>query len=68
MPLYEATARLTAGIALSASGRQVEGLAQLEQAQALAIAFGANALSEVAAHEHHRIVTRTDCSPPTPHP
>jgi tetratricopeptide (TPR) repeat protein len=68
MPLYEATARLTAGIALSASGRHVEGLAQLEQAQALAIAFGANALSEVAAHEHHRIVTRTDCSPPTPHP
>jgi DNA-binding SARP family transcriptional activator/tetratricopeptide (TPR) repeat protein len=59
MPLYEATARLTAGIALSAVDRQPEGLAQLEQAKALFTGCGATALSELADQEHHRMAART---------
>ncbi|MEV1068534.1 AAA family ATPase [Streptomyces sp. NPDC050263] len=55
MPLYEATARLTAGIALSAVDRRSEGLAQLERAKALFTGCGATALSELADQEHHRI-------------
>ncbi|MFJ9154948.1 hypothetical protein ACIRP7_44535 [Streptomyces sp. NPDC102270] len=63
MPLNEAMARLTAGAALSASGRQAEALAQLEQVKALSIACGAHALSELADHEHHRIAVQSP--PPT---
>lgn len=63
MPLYEATARLTAGIALSVVDRQPEGLAQLEQAKALFTGCGATALSELADQETHRIAARTP--PPT---
>ncbi|MFF5359662.1 BTAD domain-containing putative transcriptional regulator [Streptomyces scabiei] len=63
MPLNEAMARLTAGMALSASGRQAEGLAQLEQVKALSVTCGALALSELADHEHHRIAAQTP--PPT---
>ncbi|MDX3692550.1 BTAD domain-containing putative transcriptional regulator [Streptomyces europaeiscabiei] len=58
MPLYEATARLTAGIALSVVDRQSEGLAQLERARALFSGCGATALSELADQEHHRIAAR----------
>lgn len=63
MSLNEAVARLTAGIALSASGRQAEALAELEQVKALADTCGSLALSELADHEHHRIAVRTP--PPT---
>ncbi|MFI5801140.1 BTAD domain-containing putative transcriptional regulator [Streptomyces sp. NPDC051677] len=63
MPLNEAMARLAAGTALSASGRQVEGLAQLERAKALSVTCGALALSELADHENHRIAVQTP--PPT---
>ncbi|MFC4508428.1 ATP-binding protein [Streptomyces vulcanius] len=59
MPLYEATARLTAGIALSVVDRQSEGLAQLERARALFTGCGATALSELADQEHHRTAART---------
>jgi DNA-binding SARP family transcriptional activator/tetratricopeptide (TPR) repeat protein len=62
MPLNEAMARLTAGTALSASGCQAEGLAQLEQVKALSVSCGALAVSELADHEHHRIAVQT--SPP----
>jgi ATP/maltotriose-dependent transcriptional regulator MalT len=62
MPLNEAMARLTAGLVLSASGRQAEGLAQLEQVKALSVSCGALAVSELADHEHHRIAVQT--SPP----
>lgn len=55
MPLNEAMARLTGGTALSASGRQAEALAQLEQVKALSVTCGALALSELAEHEHRRI-------------
>jgi tetratricopeptide (TPR) repeat protein len=55
MPLYEATARLTAGIALSVVDRQSEGLAQLERASALFTDCGATALSDLADQEHHRV-------------
>jgi DNA-binding SARP family transcriptional activator/tetratricopeptide (TPR) repeat protein len=63
MPLNEAMARLTAGTALSASGRQAEGLAQLEQVKALSVTCGALGLAELADHEHHRIAVQTP--PPT---
>ncbi|WP_234390437.1 BTAD domain-containing putative transcriptional regulator [Streptomyces sp. MMG1533] len=63
MPLYEATARLTAGIALSVVDRRPEGLAQLERAKALFTRCGATALSELVDQEHHRIAARTP--PPT---
>ncbi|WP_330291236.1 hypothetical protein [Streptomyces sp. NBC_00576] len=63
MPLNEATARLTAGTALSASGRHAEALAELEQVKALAAACGTLALSELAEHEHHRIAAQAP--PPT---
>ncbi|MFI7497674.1 BTAD domain-containing putative transcriptional regulator [Streptomyces sp. NPDC049687] len=63
MPLNEAVARLTAGTALSASGRQAEALAELEKVKPLADTCGALALSELADHEHHRIAVRTP--PPT---
>jgi hypothetical protein len=63
MPLNEAMARLTAGTALSASGRQAEALAEWEQVKALADTCGTPALSELADHEHHRITVRTP--PPT---
>ncbi|MFI5681574.1 BTAD domain-containing putative transcriptional regulator [Streptomyces cellulosae] len=63
MPLNEAMARLTAGTALSASGRQAEALAELEQVKALADTCGTLALSELADHEHRRIAVRT--RPPT---
>ncbi|MET9460755.1 BTAD domain-containing putative transcriptional regulator [Streptomyces canus] len=59
MPLYEATARLTAGIALAVVDRQSEGLAHLERATALFTGCGATALSELADQEHHRIAART---------
>jgi hypothetical protein len=59
MPLNEAMARLTAGMALSASGRQAEGLAQLGQVKALSVTCGALALAELADHEHHRIAVQT---------
>ncbi|MET7654171.1 AAA family ATPase [Streptomyces sp. NPDC005486] len=62
MSLNEAMARLTAGTALSASGRRAEALAQLEQVKALSVTCGALALSELAEHEHHRIATQ----PPPP--
>ncbi|BBC36596.1 hypothetical protein SGFS_078900 [Streptomyces graminofaciens] len=58
MPLYEATARLTAGIALSVVDRRSEGLAQLERASALFTGCGATALSELADQEHDRIAVR----------
>lgn len=61
-PLHEAMARLTAGIALSASGHRAEGLTQLDKARTLAVACGAIPLSEAAGHEHDRILT----SPPPP--
>ncbi|MER6784053.1 BTAD domain-containing putative transcriptional regulator [Streptomyces sp. NPDC000658] len=64
MPLNEAMARLTAGTALSASGRHAEGLVQLEQVKSLAVACGALALSELADHEHHRVGVLT-ASPTT---
>ncbi|MGQ4358411.1 BTAD domain-containing putative transcriptional regulator [Streptomyces sp. SAS_272] len=57
MPLNEAMARLTAGTALSASGREAEGLAQLEQVKALSVACGALAVSQMADHEHRRIAS-----------
>ncbi|MGY1501106.1 BTAD domain-containing putative transcriptional regulator [Streptomyces sp. QTS52] len=63
MPLNEAVARLTAGTALSAAGRQAEALAELEQVKVLADTCGTSALSELADHEHHRIADRTP--PPT---
>jgi hypothetical protein len=63
MPLNEAMARLTAGTALSASGRQAEALAELEQVKALADTCGTLALSELADHEHRRIAVRSP--PPT---
>jgi hypothetical protein len=63
MPLYEATARLTAGIAMSIVDRQSEGLAQLERATALFTGCGATALSELADQEHHHVAARTP--PPT---
>ncbi|MGW2523464.1 ATP-binding protein [Streptomyces sp. NPDC001617] len=63
MPLNEAMARLTAGTALSASGRQAEALAELEQVKALADTCGTLVLSEMADHEHHRIAVGTP--PPT---
>ncbi|MFE2968246.1 hypothetical protein ACFXKC_32115 [Streptomyces sp. NPDC059340] len=63
MPLYEATARLTAGIALSVVDRRPEGLAQLERARALFAGCGATALSELADQEHCRFAARTP--PPT---
>jgi tetratricopeptide (TPR) repeat protein len=59
MPLYEATARLTAGIALSVVDRRPEGLAQLERAKALFASCGATALSALADQEHDRIAART---------
>lgn len=59
MPLYEATARLTAGIALSGLDRRPEGLAQLERARALFSGCGATALSALADQEHDRIAART---------
>lgn len=58
MSLNEAMARLTAGAALSASGRQAEALAELEQVKALADACGTLAVSELAEHEHHRIAAQ----------
>ncbi|MFD9319930.1 BTAD domain-containing putative transcriptional regulator [Streptomyces sp. NPDC060053] len=58
MPLNEAMARLTAGTALSASGRQAEALAELEQMKALADTCGTLAVSELAEHEHHRIAAQ----------
>ncbi|WP_327187307.1 BTAD domain-containing putative transcriptional regulator [Streptomyces sp. NBC_01334] len=63
MPLNEAMARLTAGSALSASGRQAEALAELEQVKALADTCGALALSESAEHEHRGIAAQAP--PPT---
>ncbi|MEE1766600.1 BTAD domain-containing putative transcriptional regulator [Streptomyces sp. SP18BB07] len=63
MPLNEAMARLTGGTALSASGRQAEALAQLEQVKALSVTCGALALSELAEHEHRRISAQAP--PPT---
>ncbi|MDQ0578637.1 BTAD domain-containing putative transcriptional regulator [Streptomyces rishiriensis] len=59
MPLYEATARLTAGIALSVVDRRPEGLAQLERARALFTGCGATALSALADQEHDRVAART---------
>ncbi|MEH0423053.1 BTAD domain-containing putative transcriptional regulator [Streptomyces sp. B21-083] len=55
MPLNEAMARLTAGTALAASGRQAEAVAQVERANALAVTCGALALCELADQEHRRI-------------
>ncbi|MGW7009635.1 BTAD domain-containing putative transcriptional regulator [Streptomyces sp. NPDC054951] len=63
MPLNEAEARLTAGTALSASGRQAEALTELEQVKALADTCGTLALSELAEHEHHRMAAQAP--PPT---
>lgn len=63
MPLNEAMARLTAGTALSTSGRRAEALAELEQVKALAENCGTLALSELAEHEHHRIAAQAP--PPT---
>ncbi|WP_371572322.1 BTAD domain-containing putative transcriptional regulator [Streptomyces sp. NBC_01314] len=55
MPLYEASARLTAGNALSSSGRPTDASAQLLQAGALFTQCGAEVLAESAHHEHSRI-------------
>ncbi|MET7451358.1 BTAD domain-containing putative transcriptional regulator [Streptomyces sp. NPDC005574] len=55
MLLNEAMARLTAGTALSASGRGAEALAQVVEAKSLAVACGALAVAELADHEHQRI-------------
>ncbi|MEU3554815.1 BTAD domain-containing putative transcriptional regulator [Streptomyces fragilis] len=60
MPLYEATARLTAGIALSVVDRHGEGRTQIEQARTLFTRCGATSLSELADQEHRRIATRTE--------
>ncbi|GAA0307675.1 BTAD domain-containing putative transcriptional regulator [Streptomyces turgidiscabies] len=61
MPLNEAMARLAAGTALAASGRQAEAVAQVEQAKALSVTCGALALCELADQEHRRIA-----GPPLP--
>ncbi|MFG2129205.1 BTAD domain-containing putative transcriptional regulator [Streptomyces sp. NPDC048751] len=56
MPLYEALARIRAGIALGASSeRGLEALAQLEQAQSLSGTRGALGLSAWAEAEYRRI-------------
>ncbi|MEU6257050.1 BTAD domain-containing putative transcriptional regulator [Streptomyces sp. NPDC047043] len=57
MPLYEAAARVKAGIALAATPeRRIEALAQLEQARSLSGTRGAHALSAVAEAEYRRVV------------
>ncbi|WP_105968827.1 BTAD domain-containing putative transcriptional regulator [Streptomyces geranii] len=59
MPLYEASARLTAGSALSASGRPTDAPAQLARARTLFTRCGAETLAE-SAHQEHRRVTVPD--------
>ncbi|MDQ1045319.1 tetratricopeptide (TPR) repeat protein [Streptomyces sp. V4I2] len=56
MPLYEAIARIKAGVALAASPeRRTDALAQLEQSQALSGTRGAHGLSALAEAEYRRI-------------
>ncbi|WP_330290670.1 BTAD domain-containing putative transcriptional regulator [Streptomyces sp. NBC_00576] len=61
MPLYEASARLTAGSALSSSDRPTDAPAQLVQARTLFTQCGADVLAESAHqahqahHEHSRV-------------
>ncbi|WP_128379709.1 BTAD domain-containing putative transcriptional regulator [Streptomyces cavernae] len=56
MPLYEAIARVKAGVALAASPeRRIDALAQLEQAQSLSATRGAHGLSAAAEAEYRRI-------------
>lgn len=56
MPLYEAIARIKAGIALAASpDRRLDALVQLEQAQSLSGTRGAHGLSALAEAEYRRI-------------
>ncbi|MET8243202.1 hypothetical protein ABZV31_01465 [Streptomyces sp. NPDC005202] len=55
MPLYEASARITAGTALAANGRVGEALRQLDQAAEHSAACGATALLGLADSERNRI-------------
>jgi len=56
MPLYEAVARVKAGVALAASPeRRIDALAQLEQARSLSGTRGAHGLSAVAEAEYRRV-------------
>jgi DNA-binding SARP family transcriptional activator/tetratricopeptide (TPR) repeat protein len=62
MPLYEAIARIKAGVALAASPEsRIDALAQLEQAQALSGTCGAHGLVALAEAEFRRIA-----EPPVP--
>jgi DNA-binding SARP family transcriptional activator/tetratricopeptide (TPR) repeat protein len=56
MPLYEAVARVKAGVALAASPeRRIDALAQLEQARSLSGTRGAHGLSAVVEAEYRRV-------------
>ncbi|MGW0577923.1 hypothetical protein ACWD25_18565, partial [Streptomyces sp. NPDC002920] len=56
MPLYEAIARIKAGVALAASPeRRIDALAQLEQARSLSGTRGAHGLSAWAEAEYRRL-------------
>lgn len=56
MPLYEAAARVKAGVALAAlPERRIAALAQLEQARSLSGTRGAHGLSAVAEAEYRRV-------------
>jgi DNA-binding SARP family transcriptional activator/tetratricopeptide (TPR) repeat protein len=56
MPLYEAIARIRAGVALAASPeRRTDALAQLEQARSLSDTRGAYGLSALAEAEYRRL-------------
>ncbi|SEC15081.1 Transcriptional regulatory protein, C terminal [Streptomyces sp. 3213] len=54
MPLYEASARITAGLALAAHGRPSEAISQFDHAERLAGDCGASGLRELAARERSR--------------
>ncbi|MCX5262456.1 BTAD domain-containing putative transcriptional regulator [Streptomyces sp. NBC_00199] len=61
MPLYEALARIQAGLALAASSeRRPDALGQLEQARSLSGTRGAHGLSAWAEAEYRRIVDAPD--------
>lgn len=61
MPLYEAIARIKAGITLAASPElRTSALAQLELAQSLSETRGAHGLAALAEAEYHRITDSPD--------